>query len=171
MGELFVRPVVQELLSHYSLCELMSKDVLTVYEGWSVKQLSEFFVKHGISGAPVIAADGELVGVVSHSDVVRFQSRAPSEVELEKLEQFYCGPYGGGLSQIEIKSLQNRAGETCTVFAIMTPQVISVDITTSVEDACQTIAQNNIHRLFVTKQGKLVGVITAMGILQEVLSA
>ena len=44
--------------------QIMSVPVQTVYEGWSVKRLMKFLVEARISGAPVIASDGELVGVV-----------------------------------------------------------------------------------------------------------
>ena len=35
--------------------EIMHKNVLSVYEGWSIQRLADFFMKHKISGAPVIA--------------------------------------------------------------------------------------------------------------------
>ncbi|WP_075187101.1 CBS domain-containing protein [Teredinibacter haidensis] len=160
---------LEEALDGCALADLMTDKVLTVYEGWSVKRLAGFFVKHGISGAPVIAADEELVGVVTQSDVVRFESRELTQAEMEKLVQFYCGPYGGKLSEKDIRKLQERANENCTVNSIMTPEVVSVDFQTSVIVACQLIVEKHIHRLFVTRDSKLVGVITARDVLQQLL--
>ena len=54
---------------------IMSKTLLSAYEGWTIHRLAEFFIKHGISGAPVIASDHELVGVVTVSDIFKFSSR------------------------------------------------------------------------------------------------
>ena len=37
-------------------------------------RLAKFFIKHNISGAPVIASDHELVGVVTVSDIFKFSN-------------------------------------------------------------------------------------------------
>ncbi|WP_045856200.1 CBS domain-containing protein [Teredinibacter purpureus] len=164
-----VHALLANTLNDNALATLMTKQVLTVYEGWSVKRLAGFFVKHSISGAPVIAADDELVGVVTQSDVMAFESRTQTEDELKKLVRFYCGPFGGELSDKDLRHLQEKAIEHCTVNAIMTPEVLAVDIETSVLDACAVIVNQHIHRLFITEHGKLVGVITARDILQRLL--
>ncbi|TVZ41452.1 CBS domain protein [Alteromonadaceae bacterium 2753L.S.0a.02] len=158
-----------ESLADYSLAELMSKNVLTVYEGWSVKRLAGFFVKHGISGAPVIASDDELVGVVTQSDVVRFESREITEAEIKRLSQFYCGPFGGELGDDDLRHMREKANENCTVFSIMTPEVCAVDVATAVVEACQLIVEKHLHRLFVTDKGQLVGVVTARDIMAKLL--
>lgn len=157
---------IQERLNQYALKNFMNKELLTVYEGWSIKKLSSFFVKHKVSGAPVIAADDELVGVVTQSDIVRFESREPSEHEMKKLVEQYCGPFGGTIDPAEIRRMQGKANEYCTVNSIMTPSVISTDINTSVAQACNLIIKMGIHRLFITEKGLLTGVISAMDMLK-----
>lgn len=158
-------------LSAEPVANIMSKTLLTVYEGWSIKRLAGFFVKHGISGAPVIAADDELVGVVTQSDVVRFESRSMSEGEIKRLSQFYCGPFGGVLGADDVRHMKEKANENCTVYSIMTPEVVSVDVSTSVENACITILERNLHRLFITDNGQLVGVVTTNDILRKLMRA
>ena len=64
-----------------SLGQLTAKDVMTtgvlcVHPDWPVEQLADFLVENAISGAPVTNADGELVGVVSLTDVARSDSQA-----------------------------------------------------------------------------------------------
>lgn len=166
MPETIISEDIKERLNEYQLRDIITKDVLTVYEGWSIQRLSSFFVKHNVSGAPVIAADDELVGVVTQSDIVRFESHEPSEQEIKKLAEHYCGPFGGTLDQAEIHRMQGRANEYCTVNAIMTPTVISTDINTPVTQVCDTVLNTGIHRIFVTENGILVGVISAMDILK-----
>lgn len=157
-------------IGQYTVADLMSRDVLTVYEGWSIKRLAGFFVKHNISGAPVVASDEELVGVVSQSDVVRFESRAPADSEIERMIRIYCGPYGADLTSDDIAHLKERASETCTVNSIMTPEVISVDPQSSAADACTYMVETNAHRLFVTEKNKLVGVVSAMDFLRKMVA-
>ncbi len=161
---------IRERLSHYTLADVITKDVLTVYEGWSIKRLAGFFVKHNISGAPVIAADDELVGVVTQSDITRFESREPSEREIKKLVEQFCGPFGGALDPEEIHRIQGKANDYCTINSIMTADVVSIDIKASVDEACSIIVDKGIHRLFVTENGLLVGVLSGMDILRLLTS-
>lgn len=164
------QPVNLADISGLTLGDIMSRDVLTVYEGWSIKRLAGFFVKHNISGAPVVASDESLVGTVTQSDVIRFESRAPTDVEIKKVVQFYYGPNTQGLTDADIRHLKEKAIETCTVNAIMTPEVKSLDLATPVADACGFMVANDIHRLFVTQQRRLVGVVTAMDVLRHIVN-
>jgi predicted transcriptional regulator len=154
-------------ISGLRLAELMSPQVLTVYEGWSIKRLAGFFVKHNISGAPVVASDDSLVGVVSEADVIRFESKSPSDAEIRKMAHFYHGPNAPGLTQADIQRLKQRAIETCTVNSIMTSQVHSLDMETSAAAACRFMVEQDIRRLFATSEGRVVGVVTAMDFLRR----
>jgi len=160
---------VLEDISYMSVRDIMSKRVLTVYEGWSIKRLAGFFVKHGISGAPVIAADDELVGVVTQSDVVKFESKTPSEEEMAKLVRFYRGPYGGHLTKLDLERLKDKANEYCTVNSIMTPEVASIPVSLNAADACTELVKTDVHRLFVTAESRLVGVVSAMDFLRTMV--
>lgn len=151
-----------------ALCagDVASTEVLTAYEGWSIKRLAAFFVKHGITGAPVVAADHSLVGVVTQSDVIAFESRTPTDKEIQKVLQHYYGPTTHGLTEVDLQHMKEKASETCTVNAIMTPEVVAVDCAASASTACQLMVSKNLHRLFVTRDDKIEGVITAMDILR-----
>lgn len=157
-------------ISDLALADLMSTEVLTAYEGWSIKRLAEFFVRHSISGAPVVASDDSLVGVVTQADVVRFESRTPSDAEIQKLMHFYCGPNSPGLTRADIQRLKERATQTCTVNAIMTSHVQALDASTPVVTACHYMVREDVHRLFVTSQGRVIGVVTAMDVLRRMVS-
>ena len=148
--------------------QCLNKDVLTVYEGWSIKKLSEFFAKHKISGAPVVASDESLIGVVTQSDVITFEASSPKDEEIEKIIQHYIGPTGF-VDQPEIERIKSKAIDYCTVNSIMTGKVFSIDSTSSLYDAYKLIDKEKIHRLFVTKSTLLVGVVTAMDILKKIV--
>jgi CBS domain-containing protein len=49
----------------------MIKDVLTVTESTPLKEVTRMFSERRITGAPVVNAGGELVGVISESDIIR----------------------------------------------------------------------------------------------------
>lgn len=149
--------------------DIMKKDVLTAYEGWSIRRLSQFFQKYRISGAPVIASDNELVGVVTQSDVVRFQTRKPDEKDVHKIVERFCGNINRDLSKPEIEKIQDQAFDYMTINDIMTDVPIVIDLTTSLKDAFLLLKESRVHRLFVVESGKLVGVLTAMDILETML--
>ena len=154
------------ILARISLADAMSKQLLMVYEGWSIKRLSQFFLKHSISGAPVIAADDELVGVVTQSDIIRFESVDPDQQHIIKLVRQYSGPFGGPINESEVLRIQAHAKDYCTVNSIMTTKVLSIDINSSLASAYKLILSQKVHHIFVTENGLLVGVLTAMDILR-----
>lgn len=163
-----IKSVFCDSLRAQSIGSISKGDVLKAYEGWSVRRLSEFFAKHQISGAPVIASDETLVGVVTQTDIVVFESETPKQAEVEKILQHYIGP-NGVIHQSEIERIKSNANDYCTVNSIMTPEVISIESERSLYDACKLIEERNVHRLFVTENSVLTGVVTAMDILKSLI--
>lgn len=51
--------------------DVMIKDVITVSESTPLKEVARMFNERKITGAPVVNAGGELVGVISETDIVR----------------------------------------------------------------------------------------------------
>ena len=49
----------------------MVKDVITVTESTPLKDVTRMFIEKRITGAPVVNAEGELVGVISETDIIR----------------------------------------------------------------------------------------------------
>jgi CBS domain-containing protein len=51
--------------------DVMIKDVISVTETTPLKEVARMFVEKKITGAPVLNASGELVGVISETDIIR----------------------------------------------------------------------------------------------------
>ena len=51
--------------------DVMIKDVVTVAETMPLKEITILFKEKRITGAPVVDANGELVGVISETDIIR----------------------------------------------------------------------------------------------------
>ena len=51
--------------------DVMIKDVVTVAETMPLKEVTILFKEKRITGAPVVDANGELVGVISETDIIR----------------------------------------------------------------------------------------------------
>lgn len=51
--------------------DVMIKDVITVTDSTPLKDVARMFVEKKITGAPVVNAEGQLVGVISETDIIR----------------------------------------------------------------------------------------------------
>ncbi|WP_395344466.1 CBS domain-containing protein [Ningiella sp. W23] len=161
---------VVDVLSNAILADIATKEVITAYEGWSIKTLSKFFYDGEISGAPVVSADNELVGVVTKSDVICFESKSLDFEAVQDIIDKYIGPFTDN-RQAMVDQIRDRASEYCCVHAIMTPRVHALDVSASLLEAVTLIKAHNIHRLFVTDQDELSSVVTAEDILSFLLSS
>ena len=149
--------------------ELMSTEVLSVYEGWSIKRLASFFLSHGITGAPVIASDHQLVGVVSVSDIFEFEN-ASGEVKSEALQSCYRNATGIDIaSRADLVEWSKNAEASCTVHQIMAKRVITVEASSHITDIASVLVSNAIHRAFVVEDEKIVGVISSTDLLRSLL--
>ena len=50
--------------------EIMTKDVVSVQKETSIRELAELFTVRKISSAPVVDAEGDLIGIVTETDLV-----------------------------------------------------------------------------------------------------
>ena len=149
--------------------EIMTTPVLTAHDTWSVKMLLDFFTKHHITGVPVTDYQGHLKGVVTVSDVMRFENL--SAIEKERLIGVSCyGEYGDyPLSHYDLEQLVLHADINCPVEQIMTPQIISVEESMSVTDVAKLLREKKIHRVFVAKDERLIGVISTSNLLDVMI--
>jgi CBS domain-containing protein len=51
---------------------------------------------------------------------------------------------------------------------IMTPMIFSVSEDTSVQEVAETMLKGRIHRVFVTRDNKLAGIVTALDMLKVI---
>ncbi len=151
--------------------EIMSSPVLCAYEGWSIKMLLDFFQRHGISGAPVIASDCELVGVVTLSDVMKFENLDPKEKQRLAAISCYSEYFAFEFSGEEIAKMMKNADTNCTVNQIMTPNVIQVELGAPVVDVAKLMREKKIHRVFVSNDKKVVGVVSTSNLLDTLIKS
>jgi CBS domain-containing protein len=153
-------------VSRLTAKDVMTTDVLCVHPDWPVEQLADFLVENAISGAPVTNAGGELVGVVSLTDIARSDSQSTDpravtrhEYYLQVLETDFGGEDPGSFL-FEEPHVKIRE--------IMTPVVIDVQEDAPIRDVADRMIRNRVHRLFVTREGKVVGIISALDMLQVI---
>lgn len=65
--------------------DIMTRDVITVSPGASVKSLAQTIIKNQISGVPVIDAKGKIVGVVSEADIITKKGKQVKEIMSKRI--------------------------------------------------------------------------------------
>ena len=119
--------------------DVMSSDVVATRPDDSVATLRDLMLDHDVRHMPVVDDEGELVGLVSHRDLLRHslveQSDVPDFVEDEVLERL-------------------------NVAEVMTTGVESVDPDVDIREAAQLMYENKFGCLPVIEGNLLVGIIT-----------
>jgi len=148
--------------------DIMRSEVLAAGMDWSLETLADFLVDNSISGAPVTTRDGELVGVVSLTDIVRQSSMSNSHTDSGSTHDVYLYELESRMSRDEIRVFHAREESTVRVSDIMTPMIFTVGRDTSLQEIAETMLKGRIHRVFVTEDGRLTGIVTALDMLQVI---
>lgn len=146
--------------------DLMTTDVKTVEADWPVDRVAEFLIDREISGAPVVQ-DGQLMGVISLTDIARYSSTVGDPAS-ERPAAFYRAELESQYAEEDLDNLRVSQGGETTAEHVMTPQIYDVNEHTSVQQVAQVMHRSGIHRVFVTSDGQIRGVITALDMLKIV---
>lgn len=133
--------------------KIMKPDVYSLPPDATVVDAMKFFVEHGISGAPVVDAEGRAVGFISDGDIMRLlstqsnsyidpvvmimQMRADEETYDEKL---------ANLMKMNIRDIGTKG-------------VIGIDLYTTLPQVCRILSKNHLKKVPVLHDGKIIGVI------------
>jgi len=148
--------------------DIMRSEVLAAGADWSLESLGDFLIDNCISGAPVTTPDGELVGVVSMTDIVRQSSMSNSHHDGGITHDVYLYELESRMSREELRVFHEREDSTVRVSDIMTPMIFRVDSDTSLQEVAETMLKGRIHRVFVTEDGRLTGIVTALDMLRVI---
>jgi CBS domain-containing protein len=126
------------------ISEVMTEDVVTIRPERSLKEVAETLAMYRISGAPVVDANGTVIGVISEFDIVR------QEVGEAKPS--------GRLARL-VRRRPEREVEERTARDAMTSPPITIGPQREVSEAARTMVERGINRLPVVEDGKLVGIV------------
>ena len=158
----------QEEISEITVSDVMRSEVLAVEADWPLDKLAKFLIDNGISGAPVTDAEGEMVGVVSMTDIVRQNRTTGVTSGTDSTHDVYLYELERHMSQEEIKVFHTEYESPVQVVDIMTPMIFRVDEDTRIQEVADTMLKGNIHRVFVTRGNKLIGIVTTLDMLRVI---
>jgi len=142
--------------------DVMNPRVLVAAADWTLPQLADFLVEHEISGAPVVDTAGRLVGVASVTDIAA--ALAAESGGTARNSDFFQSAWPEGPSRETLADLAAR-GVRVTVREIMTPQVYTVVEDTPVGELAETLIEEHVHRLLVTREERVVGIVSTSDLL------
>jgi CBS domain-containing protein len=125
--------------------DVMTTEVLTVTPETPLKEVAELLIERGISGLPVVDAEGRVLGVVSESDIL-YKEREPESSRGGLLRHLFLR----GHAEFEAKLAARTAGEA------MTSPAITARPAMSVSEAATLMLERGIDRLVVV-DGRLFG--------------
>lgn len=142
----------------------MSRDVVTIREDASIKELADLFLKRHVGGAPVVNEKGDLVGVVTEGDLVVKDARIHFPTYIHLLDSFIYLPGSVRRYETEFKKLLGQS-----VKDVMTTDLVTATEDTSIEEIATLMVDRNISRVpVVDRQGKLTGIVTKHDIVQAI---
>ncbi len=148
--------------------DVMTREVLEAKAEWSLRGLVDFFTENSISGAPVASESGKLVGVVSLTDIIRHDTLPENGSQSYEPHEYYLHALESRFAPQEIDSLHFGSEPLITVRDIMTPTIFKVSENATVQQVADTMIRSCIHRVFVTKDERVVGIISAADMLRVI---
>lgn len=148
--------------------DVMTEDVLTANPSWSIEQLADFFMEYDISGAPVTDDEGNLVGVVSMSDITQYSSLPGESLPRPQPHKQYHLGLDSEYSAEDMQTFREQEWGGTTVDDLMTPMVFDVSEETPLQTVADTMLKGRIHRVLVTRKKQLVGIITALDLIRVI---
>ena len=156
-------------IEKFTAAELMTKDVLSVHQDLGVRELATFLAENEITGVPVVDDEDQLIGVVTATDVAE-KSRLELDFATDHSDpRFAVREFSDQIDIEEMKGLHIE-NEDLLVRDIMTPAVLAVGARTPVSEIAREMVSGHVHRLFVTRDGKVVGIVSALDLVKLLIS-
>ncbi|MGG5886042.1 CBS domain-containing protein [Falsiroseomonas sp. HC035] len=140
--------------------DLMTPDPISFPPETPIQVVARAFAERGISGAPVVDAEGRLVGMVTEGDLLR-RLAAP----LDKPESWIATLLAPAAKQAD--RFARTHGRTAA--DVMTRGAVSAEEDMPIEKLAQAMEQRNIRRIPVVRGDRLVGIVSRADLIRALL--
>lgn len=142
--------------------DIMHKRVVTVSPNMTLREVAQILSENNITGAPVASGTGGVIGVISQTDIVRNDRRsAPASVPYYHME-----PEEG----LRARGFHMEIPDYTRVEQVMTPWAVSYEEDTPIKVLARQMLKKHIHRVVITREGRLCGIVTSMDMLRALLA-
>ena len=140
--------------------DIMSRDVVCLNEDLDLHECEKILLERGISGAPVVDADGRLRGVLSKTDIVTHHFTSGQEE-------------GSGDESYRLEGVRGARTFSYSPPAardIMTPVPCVASEWATLAEIAALMARREVHRVVICRERKVVGIVSSMDILRAIAS-
>lgn len=142
--------------------DLMVDTVISLTSDMTLHAAWNLLFENRISGAPVVSSAGLVIGVLSQTDLVR-ETFLEGVTDFPRNTFYLDAPFyshGDGW-----QSLTERLS-SLRVEQAMTPDPICVSVDDTVAFLARKMRECHVHRLIVTKDRKLEGIVSSLDLLK-----
>ncbi len=141
--------------------QIMAKPVITVAPDATIIDAANLMLQKHVSGLPVVDSTGKLVGIVSEGDFIR-RSEIGTQRKRGRWLRFILGP---GRSASDFVQEHGRK-----ISDVMTKSPLTITEDAALAEIVELMERNNVKRLPVVRDGKVVGIVSRANLLQAVAS-
>jgi CBS domain-containing protein len=143
--------------------DIMTPSVVTATPDMTIYDAARLFVDNHIGGMPVVDADGQVVGIISHSDL------------LHRVENDTCHQKRPWWLEFLLSSPREQAARYVkehghVVGDVMCDQVISISEDMPLDQIADLMERRHLKRAPVLKDGKLVGIVSRSNLIRALAS-
>jgi CBS domain-containing protein len=148
-----------------TVADIMTTDVVTATKDTTVRELARIFEARHFGSLPVVDENGCLTGIVTASDLIE-QGRNLHIPTVISLFDWVIPLEGERSLERELQKMTAQTtGEICST------NVITVTATDSVSTAADTMSNHKLHALPVVDGNKLVGMVSRIDIIRNVIGS
>jgi CBS domain-containing protein len=129
--------------------QIMTSPVVTVRPETTVRDAATLLLEHRITAAPVLDAEGELVGIVSEGDLV--------------VDRFGHDP------RSQLRPVEDEPPGPRTVGDVMTTTVIALGPSADAADMAQTMLDSDIRSIPIVEGATVVGIVSRRDLLRTLI--
>ncbi len=147
--------------------DIMNRDVVLISAAASMEEAARTLADHDITGAPVVNAAGQCIGVLSVTDLAMRETRMADlgETIAWGLDAMYSKKTAGDVLPPDIAPDE-------IVEDHMSPVVQTIDVSATILNAARVLCREHIHRLIIVDdQRRPVGVVSALDLVATMIGA
>ena len=142
--------------------QIMTRPVITVTPDTAIVAAANTMLQKHVSGLPIVDATGKLVGMISEGDFIR-RSEIGTQRRRGPFLKFILGP--GRAASDFVQEHGRKVSDIMT-----TEPLVTISEDTLLEEIVELMERNNIKRLPVIRDDKVVGIVSRSNLLQAVAS-
>jgi predicted transcriptional regulator len=146
--------------------DVMTADVVVLRPDMSIDESVRILAEKGISGSPVVDTEGEIIGMLTETDILN-----ALKVKYKKMEMVYPS-----LSLVSVSFIESLADKevleafkeiaSSKVFQLMERDIVTVDKGSELSEVVHMMMLKGVNRIPVMDKGRMVGIVSRADIIK-----